>query len=150
MGRRPNAACAVCGASVYRRPKELARGRVYCGKTCYGLSCRKPYPCPICGKEILSGNGGQTCSRACANKNRAGSKYRTGNQNNRALKIRSLKVRIMEERGARYERCNYARLPSILNLHHVLPRSKGGTDEPSNLELICPNCHAEIHYGGLG
>src|SRR2546421_9076287 len=117
MGRRPNAVCAVCGASVYRRPNELEQGRVYCSKTCYGLSCRKPYPCPICGKEILSGNGGKTCGRASANKNRAGLKYRTGNQNNQALKIRSLKVRILEERGARCERCNYSRLPSILNVH---------------------------------
>ncbi len=95
-------------------------------------------------------NGGKTCSRACANKNHSGLKYRNGNQNNRALKIRSLKARIIEERGAKCERCNYSRLPSILNLHHVLPRSKGGKDEPSNLELICPNCHAEVHYGGLG
>ncbi|MGI8997293.1 MAG: HNH endonuclease signature motif containing protein [Pyrinomonadaceae bacterium] len=55
----------------------------------------------------------------------------------------------MEERGARCERCSYFRLPSILCLHHVLPRSKGGKDEPSNLELICPNCHAEVHYGGI-
>ena len=150
MIRRPNSNCAVCGASVYRRPRELERGNVYCSKACYGLSCRKPYSCPICGKEILSGNGGETCSRTCANKKREGLKYKTGNLNNSALKIRSLKTHIMEERGAKCERCNYSRFPSILNLHHILPRSKGGKDEQSNLELLCPNCHAEVHYGGLG
>jgi len=35
--------------------------------------------------------------------------------------------------------------PSALNVHHVKPRAKGGTDEPANLVVLCPNCHATAH-----
>jgi 5-methylcytosine-specific restriction endonuclease McrA len=28
------------------------------------------------------------------------------------------------------------------DVHHLLPRSAGGTDEPSNLVTLCDGCHA--------
>ena len=31
----------------------------------------------------------------------------------------------------------------LLNRAHILAHSKGGEDAPSNLFLLCPNCHAE-------
>lgn len=31
------------------------------------------------------------------------------------------------------------------HLHHILPRAKGGNDELSNLQLLHPNCHRQIH-----
>lgn len=34
---------------------------------------------------------------------------------------------------------------AALHVHHVLSRAKGGSDEPSNLLLVCPNCHAVSH-----
>lgn len=33
-----------------------------------------------------------------------------------------------------------------LEIHHVLPLSKGGTDTITNTVAICPNCHREAHY----
>ena len=41
-------------------------------------------------------------------------------------------------------------------LHHVLPVEKGGTDDPTNLVVVCPSCHKRRHLdldgptGGLG
>lgn len=35
------------------------------------------------------------------------------------------------------------------DLHHIVPQSKGGTDSPSNLTYICPNCHRLAHTGKL-
>jgi 5-methylcytosine-specific restriction endonuclease McrA len=32
-----------------------------------------------------------------------------------------------------------------LEAHHVVPRSAGGTDEPSNLWILCCNCHQRVH-----
>ena len=32
-----------------------------------------------------------------------------------------------------------------LNCHHLVSLSKGGTNEKSNLETLCQNCHEEIH-----
>jgi 5-methylcytosine-specific restriction protein A len=33
----------------------------------------------------------------------------------------------------------------ILQVHHVLPTSQGGSDEESNLVALCPNCHCRTH-----
>lgn len=34
---------------------------------------------------------------------------------------------------------------STKDIHHIIPRSKGGTDDGSNLIIVCPNCHRVIH-----
>lgn len=31
--------------------------------------------------------------------------------------------------------------PSILHVHHIIPRSSNGSDEPTNLITLCPSCH---------
>ena len=33
----------------------------------------------------------------------------------------------------------------IWDIHHIIPRCKGGTNEISNLTYICPNCHRIAH-----
>lgn len=34
--------------------------------------------------------------------------------------------------------------PFILELHHVVPVSRGGNGFPDNLAALCPNCHAVV------
>ncbi len=34
-----------------------------------------------------------------------------------------------------------------LEVHHVVPLAKGGTDTPDNVIALCPNCHRRRHYG---
>jgi len=34
-----------------------------------------------------------------------------------------------------------------LHVHHVIFRSKGGTDSPSNLTALCETCHHDLHAG---
>lgn len=36
-----------------------------------------------------------------------------------------------------------------LDVHHILPLSKGGADEEYNLIALCPNCHRLAHKGKL-
>lgn len=36
-----------------------------------------------------------------------------------------------------------------VHVHHILPRSQGGTDMPENLVTLCPKCHAALHAGKL-
>jgi len=33
------------------------------------------------------------------------------------------------------------------NLHHIVRQVNGGTEELSNLQLLHPNCHRQLHYG---
>ena len=34
---------------------------------------------------------------------------------------------------------------TITHLHHIVPKSKGGTDESSNLIKLCLDCHGKVH-----
>ena len=79
---------------------------------------------------------------------RSGIKYTGTARKDKVKTARLLKNRLVQERGDRCERCAYPNT-HILVIHHKVQRSSGGTDDLSNLELICPNCHAEIHYGVL-
>jgi len=35
--------------------------------------------------------------------------------------------------------------PVLANIHHKIPKSRGGTDFLENLELLCPYCHMQRH-----
>lgn len=45
--------------------------------------------------------------------------------------------------------CGKQELKENMELHHILPRSLGGTDLETNLILICVECHGKIH-GDVG
>ena len=54
---------------------------------------------------------------------------------------------ILRDRG----RCSTpgCRHEKYLEIHHIVPTSKGGTNEPSNLLTTCGRCHKNIHIGKL-
>lgn len=143
--RKPNVACSICGAMVYRRPGELekSQSRVYCSLRCYGISQRKETPCVICGKLILGRENKKTCSRECSNKNRTGIKYTGRPLKDKVQTIRMLKRRIFTARGIKCERCEFA-IQQVLQLHHKDRNKHNNALE--NLEVLCPNCHASEHY----
>lgn len=143
--RNPNTKCIICGKPIYKRPHELQKnnGRVFCSLNCYGFSCRKEIPCVICGKLILSGLHRKTCSRGCANKHRAGIKYKMNGPRDKVKKQRSLKLKLLKQRGKLCEKCGY-NIYEILVVHHKDKNRENNKLE--NLELICPNCHAKEHY----
>ena len=71
-------------------------------------------------------------------------KYKlNGPRKDKVKNQRSLKVRLLNQRGARCERCRYNK-HEILQAHHKDRNTNN--NELENLELICPNCHAEEHY----
>jgi HNH endonuclease len=39
-------------------------------------------------------------------------------------------------------------MPLTLEMHHLEQVSEGGTDEPTNLLCLCPNCHT-MHHNGI-
>lgn len=142
--RNPNVECLVCSKPIYRRPTEIEHGRVFCGLECYGIANRKETPCIICGTLIQAHENKKTCSRGCANKNRIGTQYKLGRpKKDKVQDQRSIKLRVFDSKGERCERCEYDK-KEILNVHHK-DRDRKNNDL-SNLELLCPNCHAEEHY----
>ena len=144
--RHPNVVCCECKKPIYRRLKQSKSGLFFCNKVCYGRHCRKVFPCPVCGKEILSGQRAKTCSRACANIRRTGIKYDGKQSRSRSSRNTQLKQVLMTKRGPRCEICDYDNT-NILQAHHIVKRANDGTDDLTNLKLLCPNCHCTIHLG---
>lgn len=144
MKRIPNCQCKICSTPIYRRPVHINSGAVYCSRKCTGIAQRNAKTCKICNAEFFGLK--KTCSRACANKARAGISYTREGKFDKAYRGSLLKEKVAYARGGVCERCresNYA----ILQIHHKQERYQGGTDKLSNLEILCPNCHATHHLG---
>jgi hypothetical protein len=141
--RNPNTNCTACKKPIYKRPAEIKRGQVFCSLICYGISQRKEIPCIVCGKLILSGLNKKTCSRSCSNTNREGIKYKIGSPRDKVKSQQALKIKLLNARGTKCERCTYSK-PEILQVHHK--NRDRSNNSLRNLELICPNCHYEEHF----
>ena len=144
MKRKPNCQCVSCGTKIYRRPSQIINGGVYCSSRCTGISQQITKTCKICNEAYIGSKA--TCSRSCANSARKGIKYTREGLFDKAYQGSVLKERVASMRGGVCERCktnNYA----ILQIHHKVERHKGGSNDMSNLELLCPNCHTTHHLG---
>jgi 5-methylcytosine-specific restriction endonuclease McrA len=143
--RNPNCECLICRKPIYKRPGEVRKnnGRMFCSQACFGISCRKEVPCVVCGAPILASMNKKTCSRGCANRRRAGIRYRLNRPKDKVKTQRILKAQLLEARGQACERCKYGTY-QILEVHHK-DRNRDN-NELTNLELICPNCHAKEHF----
>jgi 5-methylcytosine-specific restriction endonuclease McrA len=142
--RVPNCICSICSKPIYRRPLQIASGNVFCSSVCCGKNQRVERTCNVCGLPYIGAK--RTCSRACANKGRSGIKYLGLNEKNNARQGMLLKEKVAKKHGGVCQRCgenNYA----ILQTHHKKERYRGGKDTLTNLELLCPNCHATYHMG---
>lgn len=74
---------------------------------------------------------------------------------------RKRKREAVEYKGGRCVRCGYEKCLAALDFHHLDPMEKDPDwklmrswsvdrikNELDKCELVCSNCHAEIHYGG--
>jgi HNH endonuclease len=55
---------------------------------------------------------------------------------------------IYQEASSRCSFCPEDHIP-LLDIHHIVPRADGGSNDPSNLILVCKNCHARIDSGAI-
>lgn len=113
--------------------------------------------CPICESEFITRNQ----SRAhCFNCRPEGLSDTEGLRS----KKRALKHRLIEYKGSKCKKCGYNKCEGALQFHHVDPSKKDFTIAQVNLsttisiqdifneldkcDLLCANCHAEIHFTG--
>lgn len=122
----------------------------YC-YTCYQLKLKQlGYPirtCVICNrffhryaKSDLSGNLAKFCSKICqALKQRAKNQMRIKNNSGK----KRLRYQILDRDGRKCVACG--RSPKIhgvvLHIDHIIPKSKGGTYDPNNLQTLCTDCN---------
>jgi len=61
----------------------------------------------------------------------------------------ALRYNIFKEYGFKCAKCQkYSK--GDLQLHHIIPLSKGGTNDRGNLIPLCSKCHEYIHYYNRG
>jgi len=67
------------------------------------------------------------------------------------VKIKKVKKDIKTERHFNIENkeCYFCNYDLIIQLHHIIPKKDGGSDEDWNLLPLCPNHHMLIHHGGF-
>jgi ATP-dependent DNA helicase RecQ len=58
---------------------------------------------------------------------------------------RRIRDNILRRDEFRCVECGRSCEPDAADIHHLLPRSAGGSDEPSNLITLCDGCHAAHH-----
>lgn len=139
--------CLHCQQEFQTRQTDINRGHgKFCSKKCSGIynrGQRKPnnQNCSYCNKSfratkfrISQSKSGQLfCSRICkdnAQLSNQGSEY-----NYRDFALRNYPNKC--------NRCQYQICISILQVHHI--DHNRSNNELSNLEILCPNCHAIEH-----
>ena len=125
-----------CSASYrnkhYKKPNVVLRFKLTC-HFCKKEFERKPYDMP---------NKRQFCSLSCF--------YTLNRGVNPQQMKRSVKRRLFKIAFDKYgERCQLCGYSLSVDIHHIIPRAKGGSDDHENLAVLCPNHHREAEIGIL-
>jgi hypothetical protein len=54
-------------------------------------------------------------------------------------------IKILKRMNLPCSCCGWFVKDVVCDLHHIVPKKQGGTDDNSNLAYICPNCHRLVH-----
>ena len=149
--------CGHCGKIFERDKQQVRSDNQYCSMRCSGLASTGrvraasrpaiPTICGECGVTFMSkaSRPRKYCSRACGSKAHARAMLGDGNANHRhgqnQSSARTIALRFYPAR------CIICGFDVVVLIHHILPKSQGGTNEPANLAVLCPNHHAMADRG---
>ena len=110
--------------------------------------------CPECGKAFMpKSNAQKYCSQTCSRKQYRDVDYIMGKQKWKARNHAAENIYMAYRSqcavcGWHLSKAHYhSQMSGGCEIHHITPSAKGGSDDYSNLILICPNCHREAHEG---
>ena len=125
--------CLRCGKEFYATPSMPKK---YCSQKCGAMSRGITVilkTCPICGQQYEAKRtdpNSITCGVKCGNI------YKT--------KPKSSIYVIPKSSMKQCSVCGYNKYPALLERHHI-DRDRSNNDI-TNLSILCPTCHDEIHY----
>lgn len=134
--------CQHCG--TYFTVKRWRNGARYCSSECYNKAQKKPrftVQCVVCGTSIsrpevhLHKSGKNVCGPSCR-----GALHRRVRPKGAGYARKWL---VGRRALSSCERCGYDVYKEILVVHHK-DRDRSNND-PTNFEILCPNCHAIEH-----
>lgn len=151
--------CLTCSKHFDAPLREVKRGNgKYCSRSCSSSSNerrKKPnITCAHCNKPFYKSARRQTYSKSglffCCREHKDAAQrieglkaihpdhYGTGNP---LYSYRALAFRKLEHKCGR---CQWHKITEVLEVHHK--DCNRANNELSNLEILCPNCHAEEHF----
>lgn len=117
------------------------------------MVCMKTYVCEFCQQStaLVPGQTNKYCSIQCRSKSKSAEHKRKFFAGLLEKRIDRPTVRkyLAEVRGYRCEVCklsNWQDKPITLHVDHV--NGDPSDDSPTNLRLICPNCHSQTEFLG--
>jgi HNH endonuclease len=112
--------------------KIIARGERYLDRALRQPSNSHLRYCQECAEPVMAMANGYHCLNG---RNDFPDRYQ---QRVSSAQWKTLKRKVIEQRGSRCERCE--QVSASLHLHHVHYRSLGG-EQPEDVELLCAECH---------
>ena len=101
------------------------------------------YICDKCGKEFESDHRLRNDRKHhCEDCKRAVPHSKKGNISLTDLSKRTIS-KILKRAEKECQLCGWKE--SSCDIHHIIPRKEGGSDESTNLIVVCPNCHRILH-----
>lgn len=139
--RKNNTICSECNKPIYRRPFQMAKGLVFCSVKCSNKRKKTAEQlCPICGNVVIKLRRAKYCNKTCANE-----AIRRLPRKPRSNKLRHWRRALILKRGSKCNRCPIDYV-AILEVHHIIEKCNGGSDDEDNLEVLCPTCHTIHHH----
>lgn len=150
--------CARCGAVVPRQPSEVSKTS-FCSAACRDEYRREhrgsEHPsyrrvrvaCLTCGQPFDTQPARAAipyCSRACGAEGRRRKAAGRTTKPDAMHRGKALAAQARDGGGCRI--CGFR---IALNVHHIRPKAKGGSNQLDNLIALCPNHHAMAHLGLL-
>lgn len=123
-----------------------------------------PYKCEKCGKLVTAPFGSNRfCSKECANSHIISEEQKkkislqvVNFWNKKGRKEKPIKVpksildlskrtisKILSRANQGCMICGWNE--ATCDIHHIIPRKIGGSNDNDNLVIVCPNCHRKIH-----
>ena len=112
--------------------------------------------CPLCGNKFSTNMKNRKYCYECS------PSQNNENFNYQKTKKRAVKHKLIQYKGGKCQKCGYDKCEGALQFHHRNPNEKEFTLSHINLseeldleklyleldkcDLLCANCHAEIHY----
>ncbi len=107
------------------------------------------HECPACSKAtVQTPQGEMELTKAEAEAAREDAQiHKPGERNKSTIPPRVRREVLARDRHhCRHKGCNHTR---FLEIHHIVPRLKGGANDPENLVTLCTACHKLLHEKGV-
>ncbi len=140
------AADAVSGDEATGAGGETMCTRVHSSEPRYQVVVTQ---CPDCGRaEAQTSRGAKPLGLPALQAVLCDARVHHKGEKNRATIPPARRRKVLARDGYRC-RASGCESPHFLDVHHMMPRERGGTNDPDNLITLCAACHRLIHERGL-